>query len=73
MIWIQMKSGKNMPVNPNIVSFIGGGSDRIVLPEGEVVSGKIIHGEYKDPEEVGFGYISHFATCPNADAHRRRR
>lgn len=64
IIFVRMKSGKSMPVNPNFVNFRrDGGKDRIVLANGEVTSGTIV----TDPGEAqGFGYVSHFATCEYA-------
>lgn len=35
------------------------GKEKIVTPDGEVVTGRILVGEYGD----GAGYISHFASC----------
>lgn len=43
IIFVRMKSGKSMPVNPNFVNFRrDGGKDRIVLANGEVTSGTIV-------------------------------
>lgn len=70
ILFVRMKSGKSMPVNPHFVNFReDGGRDRIVLANGEVTSGTII----TDPGEAsGFGYISHFATCEYAQTFRRK-
>lgn len=70
IIFVRMKSGKSMPVNPNFVNFRrDGGKDRIVLANGEVTSGTIV----TDPGEAqGFGYVSHFATCEYAQTFRRK-
>lgn len=70
IIFVRMKSGKSMPVNPNFVNFRrDGGNDRIVLANGEVTSGTIV----TDPGEAqGFGYVSHFATCEYAQTFRRK-
>lgn len=70
IIFVRMKSGKSMPVNPNSVNFRrDGGKDRIVLANGEVTSGTIV----TDPREAqGFGYVSHFATCEYAQTFRRK-
>lgn len=70
ILWVRMKSGKSMPVNPNFVNFRrDGGKDRIVLANGEVTSGTIVI----DPWEAqGFGYVSHFATCEYAQTFRRK-
>ena len=71
ILWIRTKSGKNMPVDPTFVNFkkVDGGKERIVLPNGEVIAGERCEA---DDNPDGHGYISHFATCPNADSHRRR-
>ena len=71
IIWIKMQSGKAMPVDYNQVTYWKktGGSKKIVTPNGEVLSGEI-EGDLNTA--TGVGYISHFATCPNANQHRRR-
>lgn len=71
ILYIRMKSGKNMPVNETFVNYklAGEKRDRIVTPAGDVVactSG--VSAEGAD----GFGYISHFATCPTAARHRKK-
>lgn len=68
IIWIKTLKGKNMPCNAEKVRFNYrlGAKDRVVTMNGEVLSAEI----REDGEEQG--YISHFATCPNADKHRRR-
>jgi len=73
IIWIKTKAGKNMPCNAKLVSFRypkegEKGTQRIVLAHGEVVS--VI--EEDSDKADGQGYISHFASCPNANKHRRR-
>ena len=62
IMWVKTKAGKNMPVDPQFVDFkkIKGGKERLVLPNGEVVAGE----RCKAKEADGYGYISHFATCP---------
>lgn len=62
IMWVKTKAGKNMPVDPQFVDFkkIKGGKERLVLPSGEVVAGE----RCKAKEADGYGYISHFATCP---------
>lgn len=68
--FIRMKSGKSMPVDESFVNYklSAGGKERIVTPTGDVVA--CITGV--DAREAdGFGYVSHFATCPNARQHRR--
>lgn len=69
--FIRMKSGKSMPVNESFVNYklADGGKDRVVTPDGDVVS--CISGvSAKDAD--GYGYMSHFATCPGAAKHRKR-
>lgn len=79
IMFIRMKSGKSMPVNPTFVNFKNnpGGKDRIVLPSGDVIvlpSGDVIacDANVSVEDADGYGYVSHFATCPMAGKHRRR-
>ena len=71
IIWIKTRAGKSMPCNSLIRSYkiVPGGTEKIVTPEGDVVSG-ITGIEAKDSD--GMGYISHFATCSKARNFRRR-
>ncbi|MDE6053237.1 MAG: hypothetical protein K2G55_05645 [Lachnospiraceae bacterium] len=71
IIFIRMKSGKSMPVNEQLVNYKleDKGKDKIVTPEGDVVS--CISG-VDASEADGYGYVSHFATCPNAQKHRKK-
>ena len=65
--WIKTVAGKAMPCNATPIRFErGGGPETFVTPEGKVERGK------RDHEGELTGYISHFATCPYADRHRRR-
>lgn len=68
--FIRMKSGKSMPVDDTILNYKVDpkGKERIVTPGGDVVA--CVTGVSAD-EATGFGYISHFATCPNANRHRK--
>ena len=72
IIWQKMKSGKVMPVDKQMVSFWADRTAKasIVTTTGEVVKCRL-SGE-RD-EVTGFGYVSHFATCPNARAHRKKK
>jgi len=70
--FIKTLAGKTMPVNPEEVAYEqkAGGSLKIVTPNGEVLSAE----RPADPQKAtGIGYISHFATCPEADKFRKRR
>ena len=71
IIFVRMRSGRSMPVNEQLVNYKleDKGKDKIVTPEGEVVS--CISGVNAD-EANGYGYVSHFATCPNAQKHRKK-
>ena len=64
VMWIRTVAGKNMPVNPEMLSYRRPaegekGKEKIVTPRGEVVSSNIVDAA----EAEGTGYISHFATC----------
>ena len=71
VIWIKTVAGKNMPCNPQLVTYRqGNGREKIVTPNGEVHSAEIV--ESGTPNATGIGYISHFATCPNAARQRKK-
>lgn len=64
IMWVKTKAGKNMPVDPTMISYRRPGAgvkakEKIVTPEGEVVCADKVSSESAE----GFGYISHFATC----------
>lgn len=68
--WIKMKSGKFNPVDPYKRTIIkDGGRDVLVTDDGELISGTFC--AYENGAN-GSGYVSHFATCPNANGHRKR-
>ena len=69
IVFITSTKGRRVPCDAQAVKFrrFLGGPDKVVTPNGEVLTGKIS----EDGNETG--YISHFATCPNANAHRKRR
>ena len=67
IVWIGKK-----PCNPEPVTYWQKpkGRGRVVTPNGEVISCEFSG----DPNKAtGIGYVSHFATCPFADAFRRSR
>ena len=73
IMWIRTKAGRNMPVDPNSVGYRRPkegekAKQKIVTQYGEVVSANIVG----DAEAEGYGYISHFATCPGAAKFRKR-
>lgn len=68
IVWIKTAAGKCMPCDAALITFTrGGGPETFVTPEGKVERGK------RDRNGTLTGYISHFATCPNADRHRHKR
>ena len=68
--WIRTKNGKPHPVDPAKHYIIKGEGSATLVTE----AGTFIRGEFVSVEEGanGEGYISHFATCPNASRWRRR-
>ena len=69
--WIKMRSGKSMPCNPVGIHYrrqVHGCDNTLVFvtPDGDTVVGQA----WEDSELVG--YISHLATCPYANKHRKR-
>lgn len=69
IVWIQTLGGKPMPCDAKPIPFVedSTGSLNLVTSEGRVIRAKA------DATSEQFGYVSHFATCPNADVHRRSR
>ncbi|XBX04946.1 hypothetical protein QMP26_31575 [Enterocloster clostridioformis] len=64
IMWIRTKAGKNMPVDPTMISYRRPeagkkATERIVTYAGEVVAADRVNSS----EAEGTGYISHFATC----------
>lgn len=71
IMWIRTKAGKNMPVNPEMISYRRPeagkkAAEKIVTQAGEVVSADRVDSNQAE----GTGYISHFATCKR---RKRRR
>lgn len=68
--WIRTPAGKAMPCDPEPVLYwraVDGGH-KIVTPGGEVVTASL---EGPLDRATGRGYISHFATCAQAETFRR--
>ncbi len=67
-MWIKMQSGKAMPCDTKAIPYrkMFSGGMKLVTAEGEVVQAAY------DGDSDQYGYTSHFATCPNADQHRRK-
>ena len=60
IVWIHTTKGKSMPCDAEPVAYkeVKGGKEKIVTPNGEVIS--------------GIGYIPHWSTCPQANSFRER-
>lgn len=73
IVWVKTAAGKSMPCNPGMVPFWErpGASGKVVLQG----SGKVISCDLDGlrDELTGFGYISHFSTCPQARGFRRKK
>lgn len=71
MLWIKLKSGKYNPVDPFKHTMIKGeGKDFLITEDGEVIKGTLA--SYEKGANAS-GYISHFATCPNSNQHRKEK
>jgi len=72
IIFIKTVGGKSIPCNAESVYYIQktGGSQKIVTPNGEVLSAELTEDQNK---ATGIGFISHFATCTNPDFFRKSR
>lgn len=70
IIFIKTTKGKTVPVNPDGVYFMpAGGPKTYVTIDGEVIRGRDpIFGD----KGTMIGYISHFATCPEANRFRKK-
>lgn len=70
---VRTTNGRNMPVDPEPVFVIeGGGNERFVTDEGEVITGRIARPEEERPE-LPVGFVPHWKTCPNAGDFRRKQ
>lgn len=67
ILWLKTTKGKNMPVDPGVIRFhVAGGPETFVT-----VNGKVERGQRATAGNQ-WGYISHFATCPQADRFRKK-
>lgn len=65
--WVVTKAGKNMPVDPEYVDW-NDAEDRMVLVTDQ---GNVYTVDHNKNYSSVRGRISHFASCPNADKHRK--
>lgn len=71
--WIQTTVGRYMSVDPEPVFIIeGGGLDRFVTDEGEVLPGRRALPE-EESRDLSVAFVPHWKTCPNAAGFRRRK
>lgn len=72
IVWVRIASGKSMPCDPRMVPYWerAGAAGKVVLQR----SGQVVSCDFEGPRDklTGFGYISHFSTCPRADAFHRK-
>jgi len=66
ILWTKMQSGRAMPCDPEFIHFSKGGNEVFVTPDGYV-----IHGTRKADGDL-VGYVSHFATCRQAQRFKER-
>jgi hypothetical protein len=70
--FVTSTNGRRIPCDPGVVVVVpGSGPDVVVAQDGRVVRGTLDTSEAR-PEGAVVGYVSHFATCPDAKAHRRK-
>ena len=70
IIWIKTPYGKSHPCDPKPVIYWARqkGKGKVVTPNGEVISCEF-KGEMD--KATGYGYVSHWSTCPEAQQFRR--
>lgn len=69
ILWIQTPAGKWMPCNEGLVEYMRDmcGKETVVTDRGEVIRCSLT---FPGPA-TGLAHIPHWATCPNADRHRK--
>ena len=73
IMWVKTKAGKNMPVDPTMISYRRPGAgvkakEKIVTPEGEVVCADKVSSESTE----GFGYISHLPPARQETVEKKK-
>ena len=69
--WIKTPAGKWMICNEVLVPYKANdaGKDRVVDDRGNVIKCDL---DFGDQQPDGMARVPHWATCPNADQHRKR-
>lgn len=68
IVWALTERGKPIPIDPNPRA-----DGNITLHSLAGADQQIAHVLGADEAASGPTYVSHFATCPDAETHRRRR
>lgn len=71
IIWIETPKHKWIPCDEGLIPYYEdrAGKDSIVTQRGEIIRCNLTFSG--DPS--GMGRMAHWATCPNADQHRKRK
>ena len=71
MVFISTGHQTSIPCNAEPLPYwqAKGGKHKVVTPNGEVLSAEL---EGIPGTETGMGYVTHFATCPDAGKYRKR-
>ncbi|MCI8890677.1 MAG: hypothetical protein HFH34_04890 [Eubacterium sp.] len=63
-MWLRTKAGKNMPVDPEMISYRRPEAGKKAVEKIVTQAGDVICADRVDSGQAeGIGYISHFATC----------
>lgn len=70
ILWVKTPAGRWMPVDEGLHGFrlAEHGKDTLVNDQGEVIKCTLDF----EGEPDGLAHMPHWATCPNADMHRKR-
>jgi len=64
IMWIRTKAGKNMPVDPIMISYRRPDAGKKATERVVTFAGDVLAADRVDSSQAeGTGYISHFATC----------
>lgn len=72
-MWLRTKAGKNMPVDPKMISYRRPEAGRKAAEKIVTQAGEVICADRVDNSRAeGVGYISHFATCHGAGRNGKK-